>query len=53
MLFGGDKTPEAYQGRPDAANHTVTVSGMNTVNALAFSLFRITLVDDYDYDVSH
>ena len=52
MLFGGDKVPEEFQGRPEALNHTITVTGIQDVNALLFSLFRITLVDDYDYDVS-
>ena len=52
MLFGGDKTPERYQGLPDAEDHTVEVQGMGTFPDLLFSLFRLTLVDDYDYDVS-
>lgn len=52
MLFGGDKTPEQYQGRPDARNHTIEVEGMGDPNAMLFSLFRLTLVDEYDYGVS-
>lgn len=52
MLFGGTKTPETFQGTPEAANNTVSVGGMATVDALLFTLFRLTLVDDYDYDVS-
>lgn len=52
MLFGGQKIPEKYQGHPWAANYTTTVGGMARPNNLIFSLFRITLVDDYAYDVS-
>ncbi len=51
MIFGGEKTPEEFQGLPDASNYTVTVQGMATFNALLFSLFRLTLVDEYDYQV--
>ena len=52
MIFGDDKVPQEYQGRPDANNHTMTVNGLETPSALLFSLFRLTLVDEYDYDVS-
>ena len=52
MMFGGDKVPHAYQGLPGAANYTMTINGMSDPAALLVSLFRITLVDDYDYDVS-
>ena len=52
MLFGGEKVPADYQGLPAASNFTITVDGMDTFDALLFSLFRLTLVDEYDYDVS-
>ena len=42
---------EQYLNAPDALNHTMTVSGYETVDALLFSMFRLTLVDEYDYDV--
>ena len=53
MIFGGDKIPESSQNLPGGSNETVVVQGMHDPNALAFSLFRLTLVDDYDYDVSN
>lgn len=53
MMFGGDKTPERYQGLPNPSKNTVEVGGMETPGALLFSLFRLTLVDEYDYDVSN
>ena len=53
MMFGGDRVPEDDEGKPDAANYTITVDGMNNPNALLFTMFRLTLVDDYDYDVSN
>lgn len=49
MLFGGDKVLNEFSGRPDAQNYTTTVEGMQTVDQLLFSLFRMTLVDEYDY----
>ena len=52
MMFGGDRIPEDAEDKPDPQNYTMTVSGMQNPNALLFSLFRLTLVDDYDYDVS-
>ena len=51
MLFGGDKVPKEYQGRPDSSNYTIVVNGYQDASALFFSLFRLTLVDEYDYDV--
>ena len=53
MMFGGDRVPEDDEGKPDASNYTITVDGMNNPNALLFTMFRLTLVDDYDYDVSN
>ena len=53
MMFGGDRVPGDDEGKPDAANYTITVDGMNNPNALLFTMFRLTLVDDYDYDVSN
>ena len=52
MLFGENKVPEEYQGLPGSSNYTVTVDGLSSADALLFTLFRMTLVDDYDYDVS-
>ncbi len=52
MIFGGDKVPEDYQSLPDSSNYTMQVTGMQDANALLFTLFRLTLVDEYDYDVS-
>ena len=51
-MFGGTKIIEKYQDLPYAQNQTTTVNGYETVDALLFSMFRLTLVDDYDYDVS-
>ena len=51
MMFGGTKTIEKYQGLPEAENQTVVVDGYETVDALLFSMFRLTLVDEYDYAV--
>ena len=51
MMFGGDKAPQRYQGLPDPEENTVTVSGMEDFGALMFSLFRLTLVDEYDFEV--
>ncbi len=51
MLFGENKVPEEFQGAPGSSNYTVSVDGMDTADALFFTLFRMTLVDDYDYDV--
>ena len=53
MMFGGDRVPEDDEGKSDASNYTITVDGMNNPNALLFTMFRLTLVDDYDYDVSN
>ncbi|ELU06894.1 hypothetical protein CAPTEDRAFT_184604 [Capitella teleta] len=50
MLFGGEKTPPEFQGTPEAANNTIIVDGYKDASSLLFSLFRLTLVDDYDYD---
>ncbi len=52
MIFGGNQVPEQNQNDPDPGNFTMTVEGMQNPNALLFTLFRLTLVDDYDYDVS-
>ena len=51
MMFGGDKTPEKYQGLPEPSDNTVGVEGMEDFGSLMFSLFRLTLVDEYDYEV--
>ena len=52
MMFGGDKTPEKFQGLPNPRDNTVEVEGMEDFGSLMFSLFRLTLVDEYDYPVS-
>lgn len=52
MIFGGDRI--AYEDRfIENANATVTVNGFQTFNAMLFTLFRLTLVDEYQYDVSN
>lgn len=52
MIFGGNKYPENPDG--SAVNKTtteqITVSGFGQFNGAMFSMFRLTLVDDYDYD---
>lgn len=51
MIFGGNKVAEKDIGKA-TRNETVIVSGYEDFNAVLFSMFRLTLVDDYDYDVS-
>jgi hypothetical protein len=51
MLFGGTQVLHEYQGTLEAVNHTIQVDGYDEPGNLLFSLFRLTLVDDYDYDV--
>ena len=51
MIFGGEKVDESFVGKPDALNNTITVTGLAAPGQLMFSLFRLTLVDDYDFDV--
>ena len=52
MIFGGtDKKPETVLAGEDA-NTTVTVDGYGKIDELLFSMFRLTMVDDYDYGVS-
>ena len=46
MIYGGTKKSEKDQSQ------TVVVDGYRYPAELIFSLFRLTLVDDYDYDVS-
>lgn len=49
MIFGGDRI--AYEDRfIENANATITVNGFQTFNAMLFTLFRLTLVDEYQYD---
>ncbi|KAK3576791.1 hypothetical protein CHS0354_002574 [Potamilus streckersoni] len=48
MIFGGTKFPEGEAGNPNRTE--VTVGGMGTFNDALFSMFRMTLVDGYDYD---
>ena len=51
MLFGGARIPENMQGYPGAENFTMTVEGFEDVRASLFTLFRMTLVDEYPYGV--
>ncbi|XP_060608623.1 uncharacterized protein LOC132760627 isoform X3 [Ruditapes philippinarum] len=48
MIFGGNKYPEGTAGQ---ANRTeLTVDGFINFNEAMFSLWRMTLVDEYAYD---
>ena len=51
MIFGGDKI--AYQSSGTANAENATVAGYETFNNALFSIFRLTMVDDYDFDVSY
>ncbi|CAG5128188.1 unnamed protein product, partial [Candidula unifasciata] len=44
MIFGGTKRVQNNQ------DEEVSVSGFEYPGQIFFSLFRLTLVDDYDYD---
>ncbi|XP_052106830.1 transient receptor potential cation channel subfamily A member 1-like isoform X4 [Mytilus californianus] len=48
MIFGGNKV--AYSGNVVVKADNVTVSGYEDFNSALFSLFRLTMVDDYDFD---
>ncbi|XP_069127944.1 uncharacterized protein [Argopecten irradians] len=49
MIFGGNRV--AYADRHDPnANATITVAGFEDFNAVLFTMFRLTLVDEYQYD---
>ena len=51
MIFGGtDKKPETVLA-DEYANTTLTVDGYGKIDELLFSMFRLTMVDDYDYAV--
>ena len=50
MLFGGTKYTEDYDGN---VNDTLSVEGFEDFGVALFTLFRMTLVDDYPYDVSN
>lgn len=45
MIFGGTKL--IYEN-----SNTASVSGFGNFGEVFFTLFRLTLVDDYDFDVS-
>lgn len=49
MIFGGDKI--AYDDGGGSAEN-ITVQGYENFNNVLFSMFRLTMVDDYDFDVS-
>ncbi|CAH1772535.1 unnamed protein product [Owenia fusiformis] len=50
MIFGGKKLPQSIAGTPAAVNATlIEVNGYGDWNQLLFSMFRLTLVDEYDY----
>ena len=52
MIFGGtDRKPELVLAG-EYANTTVTVKGYSKIDELLFSMFRLTMVDNYDYAVS-
>ena len=47
MLFGGVKKAEKD------SDEEVTVDGYRYFGQLFYSMFRLTMVDEYDYDVSY
>ncbi|ESO84661.1 hypothetical protein LOTGIDRAFT_168525 [Lottia gigantea] len=49
IIFGGDKRAEDDINNPDAGERIV-VSGYEYPGQVLFSIFRLTLVDDYDFD---
>lgn len=46
MIFGGSK--KDYQ-----TSEEVNIAGYGSFDDVFYSLFRLTLVDDYDFDVSN
>ena len=52
MVFGGTRIPEEALNFQNASDFSMSVAGLGTPGSLMFSLFRLTLVDDYDFDVS-
>ncbi|XP_064605915.1 transient receptor potential cation channel subfamily V member 2-like [Liolophura sinensis] len=48
MMFGGKKLPEDLAGTANATE--IVVNRFQHINEVLFSLFRLTLVDEYDYD---
>lgn len=51
MIFGAEKNPEKDVNEVQRNVSKSSVDGMKTFDRLLFTLFRITLVDDYDFDV--
>jgi hypothetical protein len=55
MIHGGINTMDKYLLNPPKDNTTVTkvaIPGYENFGDVLFSVFRLTLVDDYPYDVS-
>lgn len=52
MMFGGDKIPYESRGDTSGKAENITVEGYENFQSVLFSLFRLTVVDDYDYAVS-
>ncbi|KAK2177712.1 hypothetical protein NP493_583g02067 [Ridgeia piscesae] len=50
MVFGGTRIPEEALNFQNASDFSMSVAGLGTPGSLMFSLFRLTLVDDYDFD---
>ncbi|KAI0229397.1 hypothetical protein LSAT2_020202 [Lamellibrachia satsuma] len=50
MIFGGTRIPEAVLSFQNASDFSMSVAGLGSPGSLMFSLFRLTLVDDYDFD---
>ena len=46
MIFGGSK--KEYK-----TSKEISISGYGSFDDVFYSLFRLTLVDDYDFDVSN
>lgn len=50
MIFGGNKYPDGSAGNPNRTE--VSVGGFEHFNEAMFSMWRLTLVDEYAYEVS-
>jgi hypothetical protein len=52
VTLGGSRTKEQYLGDGGALYNNFTVSGLESFIDVPLTLFRMTLVDEYDLDVS-
>lgn len=51
MVFGGERITYDTRFNNENATEYVSVNGYADFHKVFFSLFRITLVDEYDYEV--